>query len=91
MAWHDEDSARSHPLPARIMRYRRKLGIQEGAGRRSRVNFHSLRRWFITAAINAPQPPHIVSLVVGHKEGREGMTMGRYWQGADDAAVARLR
>jgi hypothetical protein len=59
-------------------------GIQEGNGRRSRVNFHSLRRWFITTAINAGQPTHIVSLVVGHKEGRKGMTLGRYWQGADD-------
>jgi integrase len=78
---------RTDAIGRAFMRYRRKLGIQEWTGRRSSVNFHSLRRWFITAAINAPQPPHIVSLVVGHKEGREGMTMGRYWQGADDAAL----
>ena len=69
------------------MRHRRALGVQEGNGRRSSVNFHSLRRWFITTAINAGQPPHMVSLVAGHSEGRKGMTLGRYWSGADDGAL----
>lgn len=88
--FHDLASAsteRTDPIGKAFTRYRRELGIQEGEGRRSRVNFHSFRRWFITAAINAKQPDHFVSLVVGHKEGRKGMTKGRYWQGLDDAAL----
>ena len=61
--------------------------MQDGEGRRSLVNFHSWRRWFVTKAVNAGQPAHIVALVVGHREGRKGMTLGRYWQGADDDAL----
>jgi integrase len=78
---------RTDPIGKAFTRYRRSLNIQEGSGRRSRVNFHSMRRWFISAAINAGQPPHMVALLAGHREGRKGMTLGRYWQGADDAAL----
>jgi integrase len=78
---------RTDPIGKLFTRYRRSLGIQDGTGRRSLVTFHSFRRWFITRAVNAGQPPHIVSLVVGHKEGRKGMTLGRYWQGAEDDAL----
>jgi integrase len=78
---------RTDPIGKRFATYRRKLGIQDGEGRRSLVNFHSFRRWFTTAAINANQPPHVVSLLVGHSEGRQGMTLGRYWNGAEDAAL----
>ena len=82
-----QGSERTDPIGKAFARHRRSLGIQEGTGRRSTVNFHSLRRWFITTAINAAQPPHLVSLVVGHQEGRKGMTLGRYWSGADDPAL----
>lgn len=82
-----QNSERTDPIGKLFTRYRRGLGIQEGAGRRSLVNFHSFRRFFITAAVNASQPPHMVSLVAGHEEGRKGMTLGRYWQGADDDAL----
>lgn len=82
-----KNTERTDPIGKAFTRYRRDLGIQEGTGRRSLVNFHSLRRWFITAAVNAGQPPHMVSLVVGHQEGRKGMTLGRYWQGAQDDAL----
>lgn len=68
-------------------RYRRSLGLEDGDSRRSLLNFHSLRRFFITEAINADQPPHLVSLIVGHTEGRKGMTLGRYWSGAQDEAL----
>lgn len=44
--------------------------------RRSLVNFHSLRRWFITKAEQAGQPESIIAAVVGHK--RQGMTLGGY-------------
>jgi integrase len=79
-----QNSERTDPIGKLFTRYRRSLGIQDGTGRRSLVTFHSFRRWFITRAVNAGQPPHIVSLVVGHKEGRK---LGRYWQGAEDDAL----
>jgi integrase len=82
-----QNSERTDPIGKVFTRYRRSLGIQFGTGRRSLVTFHSFRRWFITRAVNAGQPPHIVSLLVGHKEGRKGMTLGRYWQGAEDDAL----
>ena len=82
-----QNPERTDPIGKLFTRYRRGLGIQEGTGRRSLVNFHSWRRWFITSAVNAGQPPHMVSLVAGHEEGRKGMTLGRYWQGADDDAL----
>jgi integrase len=44
--------------------------------RRSRVNFHSFRRWFITMAERADQPESIIAVVVGHK--RASMTLGVY-------------
>jgi site-specific recombinase XerD len=78
---------RTDHLGKRFARYRRSLGIQDGEGRRSLTNFHSFRRWHITSAVNAGQPPHVVSLVVGHTEGRKGMTLGRYWQGSEDDAL----
>jgi len=59
------------------------LGVlQDGDSRPSLVNLHSLRRYFITEVVNAGQPPHLVSLVVGHSVGRKGMTLSRYWSGA---------
>lgn len=75
------------PIGKLFTRYRRSLGVQDGTGRRSLVNFHSWRRWFDTAALNAGQPPHFVSLVMGHAEGRKGMTLGPYWGGAEDDAL----
>lgn len=60
--------------------YRRDLGLdarQEGR-RQSDADFHSFRRWFSTMAEQAGQPPHVISAVMGHKEGRQGMTLGVY-------------
>jgi hypothetical protein len=55
--------------------------------RQSRIDFHSFRRWFITAAEQASQPPHIISGVVGHEEGRKGMTLGTYSGGPSDVQL----
>lgn len=74
----DADRERSAPLSKRFTRYRKAVGIderQEGQ-RRSLVNFHSFRRWFITEAERAGQPPHIIEAVVGHR--RQGMSLGVY-------------
>lgn len=61
--------------------YRRRVGVNDvpPGARQSRVDFHSFRRWFITKAEQAHQPPHFISALVGHK--REGMTLGRYSAG----------
>ncbi|NNU59094.1 tyrosine-type recombinase/integrase [Ochrobactrum soli] len=58
--------------------YRRSVGVADEieGKRRSLVNFHSFRRWFITKAEQADQPESLIASVVGHK--RQGMTLGVY-------------
>lgn len=81
----------------RFTEYRRKLGIDSRAEgqRQSDVDFHSFRRWFVTKAEMAGQPPHLISAVVGHVEGRKGMTLGTYSGGPSrkqrEAVVAAVR
>lgn len=63
--------------------WRRDLNLdarQEGR-RQSDADFHSFRRWFATKAEQAGQPPHTISAVLGHEEGRGGMTLGVYSAG----------
>ncbi|MEJ0049080.1 MAG: tyrosine-type recombinase/integrase [Rhodospirillales bacterium] len=72
---------RGDAIGKRFGNYRERLGIDEGEERRSLVNFHSFRRWFVTEAVNAGQPQRVVSMVVGHKEGFAGITLGTYWRG----------
>ena len=70
----------SDPLSKQFGRYIRDVGIadlREGH-RRSKVNFHSFRRRFVQEALRAGTPPHIVSWIVGHAEGRQGITLGVY-------------
>jgi site-specific recombinase XerC len=61
--------------------YRRSVGVDDvvPGKRRSLVNFHSFRRWFITEAERADVPESIIAAVVGHK--RQGMTLGKYSAG----------
>jgi integrase len=72
------DGERSMAVSKRFGRYRQSVGVHErpDGKRRSLVNFHSFRRWFITKAEEAGQVPWIVEAVVGHK--REGMSLGVY-------------
>lgn len=72
----------------RFKRFREARGVAEKreGQRRSRVNFHSARRWFITEAERARQPETTVALVVGHvTEKRDGITFGTYSGGASGA------
>jgi len=72
---------RSFKTSNQFTAYRRLVGVadeREGR-RRSLVNFHSFRRWFITKAEQADQPESIIAAVVGHK--RQGMTLGVYSAG----------
>ena len=73
--------SRSAAVVKRFRTYRIGLGIHDPvAGRRgSQVNFHSLRKFFVTAAIQAGQPEHIVQQIIGHKQ--QGITMGVYHGG----------
>ena len=79
---------RSMMLSKRFRTYRERADVnvtdkREGV-RRDLVNFHSFRRTFSTLAEQAGQPPHIISAVIGHKEGRAGMTLGTYSGGPSD-------
>jgi integrase len=64
----------------RFTEYRRDRKVDDRlpGQRQSNVDFHSFRRWFATKAEQAGQPPHVTSAVLGHAEGREGMTLGTY-------------
>ena len=66
-----EGRERSMAVSKRFGSYRQKLGVHERAeGRRaSAVDFHSLRRWFVTTARNAGQDRAMVAAVVGREAG----------------------
>ncbi len=76
----DSLTERSMAMGKRFARHRMRLGIHEKpqGQRQSNIDFHSFRRWFITKAEQAGVPPNIISTVVGHAEGRKGMTLGVY-------------
>lgn len=73
--------SRSAAVVKRFNTYRINLGVDDRVEgkRRSRVTFHSLRAWFLTAALRAKQPLHVVQQVIGHKQ--QGVTMGVYFGG----------
>ncbi|APT56279.1 hypothetical protein RGI145_03285 [Roseomonas gilardii] len=74
---------RSTNATARFHNFRVKLKVHEKAEgqRRSRVNFHSWRRWFITEALRANRPERVVKQVVGHKLPKADVTLGVYFGG----------
>jgi site-specific recombinase XerC len=61
--------------------YRRGVGVDEvvEGNRRSRVNFHSFRRWWITSAEQAGVQENLIAAVVGHR--RPGLSLGLYSAG----------
>jgi integrase len=71
----------------RFNNYREKLGVDDKrpGKRRSLVNFHSARRWFITQARHAGQTVETVKDVVGHvSDKKKDITFGVYTQGASE-------
>lgn len=86
---------RSSYFSKRFTKYRRDLGVDDvvEGKRRSLVNFHSFRRWFITKAERAGVDGDLLAAIVGHK--RSGLTLGRYSEGPEmevaKAAVAKVR
>ena len=77
----DKHGDRSAAVSKRFGRFREDLGVheREEGRRRSRVNFHSFRRWFVTRALQAGQSTRTVAQIVGHK--LPGMTEGVYFGG----------
>jgi integrase len=75
----------------RFARYREALGVDDrrDGRRRSLVNFHSFRRWFVTEAEQAGQPESTIAAVVGHSEGRRSITFGVYSGGPSEDQLRR--
>jgi integrase len=82
---------RSMPASKEFTRYRRAVGVDERPGdkRRSNVNFHSWRRWFVMKARDAGVSPWTIADVVGHdtKSMPLGLTMGTYPGRAAEADI----
>ena len=86
--WGDE---RSMPFSKRFQTYRISCGVDEllPGHKRSRVNFHSWRRWFITKADQAGLRREDIERTVGHKV--QGMSLGLYSGGASTLATPSPR
>lgn len=73
------DGNRTMALSKRFAYYRKKLGVDDvrQGSRRSKVNFHSFRRWFATKAEDAGNRENVVAAIMGHEVGL-GITFGVY-------------
>lgn len=84
----DKPTERSQPISKRFTRMRRRLGVDDvpEGHRQSRIDFHSLRRWFIfkagQACLQGAQgfSQWTLAQCVGHEREEQPlpMTMGRY-------------
>lgn len=72
------DETRTMAVSKRFGYYRRRVGVHDPrpGARRSKVNFHSFRRWFATKAEEAGFQENIVAAILGHRRG--GITFGIY-------------
>lgn len=86
---------RSSYFSKRYTKYTSDLGVrdEEPGRRRSKINFHSWRRWFITKLERARVREPLIAAIVGHK--RPGMTLGLYSGGPEfmeaQEAIALVR
>ncbi len=66
-----EGRERSMAVSKRFGHYRRRLKVDEAVTgqRQGRIDMHSLRRWFVSAARNAGIDRAVVAAVVGHEAG----------------------
>lgn len=80
---------RSSYFSKRFTAYRRSLGVtdERDAKRRSLLNFHSFRRWFITKGERAGISGDLLAAIVGHK--RSGLTLGHYSEGPEIGQARR--
>jgi integrase len=81
-----KDGSRGGAASNRFNRYRRDQGVDDrpNGRRRSRVDFHSFRHWFMTQALRARIEERIVKQVVGHA--LTGVTLSIYFGGDLEAA-----
>jgi len=73
------DGNRTMAVSKRFNYYRKRCGVDDkrSGSRRSKVNFHSFRRWFATKAEEAGQRENVVAAVMGHMK-NVGLTFGLY-------------
>jgi integrase len=73
------DDNRTMALSKRFGYMRKRVGVDDKrpGARRSKVNFHSFRRWFATKAEDAGQRENVVAAVMGHSK-NVGLTFGHY-------------
>jgi integrase len=74
------DGNRTMAVSKRFGTYRKRMGVDDrrGTARRSKVNFHSFRRWFATKSEEAGNRENVVEAVMGQAKG--GMAFGVYSQ-----------
>jgi integrase len=74
------DGNRTMAVSKRFATYRRRMGVDDRRerARRSKVNFHSFRRWFATKSEEAGNRENVVEAVMGQAKG--GMAFGVYSQ-----------
>lgn len=88
---------RGGKIGERFTAYRRELGLdaRQPGRRQADADFHSFRRWFATKLEQAETPPHWLPLIMGHEQGRQGVTFKHYAAGATTeqlaAFVAKVR
>lgn len=73
------DGNRTMAVSKRFGYYRKRLGVTDDrpGARRSKVNFHSFRRWFATKAEEAGQRENVVAAIMGHRKNL-GISFGLY-------------
>jgi integrase len=84
------DGNRTMAVSKRFYTYRRGLKVDDlrPGARRSKVNFHSFRRWFATKAEDAGQAPNVIASVMGWELGG-GVQMLKVYSAAQMAELKR--
>lgn len=79
----DKFGKRSPNMSAAFYRFRTRVKVDDKAPGKtvSLVNFHSFRRWFVSEAVKAGAPVHVVRQVVGHEQPKSDVTLSTYFKG----------
>lgn len=86
----DKFGRRAPVMSARFYKFRlaRQVDDKPAGKKMSRVNFHSFRRWFISEAVKAGTPMHVLRQVVGHEQPKSDVTLSTYFRGELEQAKA---
>lgn len=87
----DKFGKRAPVMSARFYKFRhdREVDDKPEGKKMSRVNFHSFRRWFVSEAVKAGTPVHVLRQVVGHEQPKSDVTLSTYFRGElEQAKVA---